>query len=510
MGKSGFAGATRAELADLLLDLNGFIQKMGIYLLAIILAAGGAFIFQSNIMMDDWYSFADDARYQSTDTVAQGRPIFALLSRLAQDSFSLHPFNTVLFFAALAVFGFTVFRKWSGSPGVRLLLVSLFLTSPFLAEHMQFGCNQIPMAFALLMASAWFVTLSGAEERLDWASLAAGVLAAGLAIATRWEMVFLIFNCALIELSRVALQGKPGFRRLFTFATMSVGLSLILAVVFIFAAAYGTGIGLQTGGNYGTQGLIRSVDQFWPLLDRFALYWWTFLAGSHFLFPAILKFLFLVMFLCFAVQSVLAKDYWRLPKALLVLVPLSIGPLVLGLVTTNYPFRYTAVYPLALFPCYIAALALCVPRSIALLRAMAVTAGSAVVLISAANLSAAQVRLNNLNRLEFSELTQVLAQIRSADQPDWKIALLGQYTDPGRSSGPAWGWNSLECGVFNCWANPIGSMLELTLMDANAGKRIFQLSDADRTRLQPDQDAMAKGSSRLVRIDQTRWVLLLK
>ena len=503
-------GPFAAEFVDTLRDLNKFIREVGVYLVGIILASGGAFIFQTNIMMDDWFSFSDNAYYQSVDTVRQGRPVFALLSHLAQDSFPLHPFNTVLFYATLAVFAFVVFRRWSESPWTRLLLVSLFVTSPFLAEHLQFGCNQIPMAFALLMVSLWFITISVQQEGRHWLAFAVGVVAATLAIATRWEIVFLTLGCAAIELSRTALNGSPGLTKRLSMMTLSFLLSVILAVMLIVGVVYASGLGFQSGGNYGTEGLIRSMDQLWPLVDRFMIYWKTFLFGSHFLFPAILKILFLVIFLAFVVQCIMAKDYRRILKALLVIIPLSIGPLVLGLVTTNYPFRYTAVYPLALFPCYLVCLAVSLPRSNVWARGVAIVAGSAIVVISAANLSGAQVRLNNLNRLEFSTMTQFLAQIRTADVPDWKIALLGKYPDPKRHEFRAWDWNSLECGVFNCWSNPLGSMLNLTLMDNNAEGRIFTVSDADKAVLQPILDAMPNGSSRLFRLDDTRWVILLK
>lgn len=496
-------------LRDALADLNSFLRQAGLYLVIIILAAGGGFMFQNLMAVDQWWAYAGIADYQTTLTVSSGRPVFALVSALALKAFPLHPFDTVLFYAAMTVFAFMVFRRWTPSPTLRLLIVALFVTSPFLVEHMHFTVNQLPLSLAFLLLSFWFLTIApagpdGAPGR--WYGLPLGALAGGVAIATRNELVFLMFGAALIEAIRARLQdGRGLFASLWPMA-LSLLLASVVGVGIIFAALAITGSSLTRTGNIGTDGLVTSPQESIGLFRRSFDYWKMFLFEAHYLFPAVMKGLIWVMAAAALLQSLLARDVARAVALVAGGALLSAVPLALGLVSHNFPFHYAAVWPLALVPCFVAAIAVSVPRSAAAGRWVAGLAGALVVVIAAAGLSSAQVHLANLNRRDFSTMTQFLATIRSSGVIDWKIGLLGSY-DSGDK--PRWVRSREMCSAFEC-TQALGPLLRLTLLERDPSKRIFTLTDKERAMFKADLDSLPAGSATLLRLDRERFVVVLK
>ena len=499
-----------ATIRATLVDLNGFLRQAGLYLVIVILAAGGSFMFQNLMAVDEWWSYSDIADYQTSLTVSSGRPIFALISALALNAFPIHPFDTVLFFAALTLFAFVVFGRWTTSCWLRLLIISLFVTSPFLVEHMQFTVNQIPLSLALLLISFWFLTIAppeGEGRRPGWfLGILAGTLAGGIAIATRNELVFLMFGAGVIEAARARLQDGRSLAASLSPMLVSLIIAGALGVVLIFGALIITGAEFTRGGNIGTNGLVASPQESLSLLQRFRDYWLMFLFEPHYLFPSVVKVLVWVIAVSAIMQSLLARDYARLFAFLVVGLLLSAVPLSLGLVSHNFPYQYAAVMPLALFTCFLVSLAVTVPGLHPFWRWLACTAGVAIVVVSAANLSTAQVRLANLNRRDISTMTQFLAAIRASGVPDWKIALLGSYTG---EINPGWVRSRELCSAFEC-TQALAPLLRLTLLEHDPQRRIFTLTDNERASFQPDLDALPVGSSVLVRLDQQRFVVLLK
>lgn len=505
-------GPFAAEFVDTLRDLDKFIREVGVYLVGIILASGGAFIFQNLISVDDWWGYANNAGWQGTGPISMGRPIFSFISRLADNGFPIHPLDTVLLYASMSVFAFAVFHRWSASPWVRLLVVSLFVTNPFMVEHLHFSTNQIALSVALLLLGVWFVSMVSVERGAGYGTVLAGSAAAAIALATRHELLFLISGAAIIELSRLLLEDSAKFRRRLIPVVISMAAAMAIAVVVIVASASLTGLGFVKDGTYGTSGLVGSPEDALMVLGRFFFFWQLFLFGPHYLFPAVIKILVWVIAASALLQCVFAKDYRRLLVIVIVGVLLSASPFLFGLMTRNFPYLYAGVYPLALFPCFLACVAMTIPGSRRGIRALAGVAGSLVILISAANLSAAQVRLSNLNRLDFSTMTQFLAQIRTAEVPDWKIAIFGKLTPrPGDSwaSSKEWSWSREKCSVFDCMQE-LPAILSLTLLEQNSSSRAFKLTPAEEDQLRPQLDALAPGSATLARLDQQRFVILVK
>lgn len=500
-----------AELANTFRDLNRFLREVGFYLLIAILASGGAFIFQNLIAVDDWWAYANSAQWQSTGPIAMGRPIFSVLTWLSFGGFPIHPLDTVLLYVALTVFAFTIFRRWSESSWFRLLLVLLFITSPFLVEHLHFNINQIPLSVALLLLSFWFVTITR-EARASLPVIAAGSLAAALAIATRHELLFLAIGTALIELSREAMTDVATARRRLLPVTGSILLAVLLAVVVIVAFVFGTGLGFESEGNYGTGGLVRDPEAFLRVLGRFFTFWRLFLFEEHYLFPTLTKVLVWIVAASALLQCFLMKDYRRLAIIVTVGLLLSALPLSFGLVSNGFPYLYAGVFPLALYACFLTCVALSGNTNHKVLRASAAVSAVLVIAISAANLSAVQVRMSNMNRRDFSTITQFLGAIRATYVQDWKVAMLGSYPkDIGIdwSRGQGWAWSREHCSVFSCMQE-LPALLILTLLERNPNARIFQLTDADKAKLQPQVDSLPEGSATMVRLDETHFVILLK
>lgn len=505
-------GPFAAEFEATLRDLNTFIREAGVYLVGIILASGGAFIFQNLISVDDWWAYTNNASWQGIGPISMGRPVFSFISRLANNGFPLHPLDTVLLYASMSIFAFAVFHRWSASPWIRLLVVALFVTNPFLVEHLHFSTNQIAMSVALLLLGVWFVSILSVERGAGYGTLLAGSAAAAIALATRQELLFLISGAAFIELARLLLVDAAAFRRRLVPVVFSMLAAIAIAVVVIIASAKLTGLGFVKDGNYGTSGFVGSADDVLMVLGRFFFFWQLFLFSPHYLFPAVVKILVWVIAVSALLQCLFTRDFRRLSVILIVGILLSASPFLFGLLTRNFPYLYAGVYPLALFPCFLACIAMTGPGSRRSLRAIAGVAGSLVILISAANLSAAQVRLSNLNRLDFSTMTQFLAQIRTAEVPDWKIAIFGKLTPrPGDSwaTSKEWSWSREKCSVFDCMQE-LPAILNLTLLEQNSASRAFKLTTAEEDQLRPQLDALAPGSATLVRLDQQRFVILVK
>jgi hypothetical protein len=498
----------RAEVNATLRDFNGFFRQVGVYIIVVILASGGAFMLQPMIAGDDWWAYTNRAHWQGgAESIEKGRPMFALFSRLAADGFALHPFDTVLFYSTLVLFSFVLFRRWFQSRWDTLLVVSLFVTSPFLVEHLQFSANQIPLSIALLLLCFWFTTIAD-PGRSRPASTLLGAVAAAVAITTRHELLFLLVGAALIELSRqLMFAPRPHapilWRLLASFASTGV-----LVVCIVFLGSMLTGVEIQSEGNYGTSGLVSSVAQLPPLLERFARHWTTFLFRPHHLFPFPLKVATLLLMSAALVRLIYTREYMRAVVFVVVAMLLSTIPLSLGLVTTNSPYRYAGVFPLALFTCYIACVALVVVRQSAWARAGIAICCMLIIAIFSANLSAAQVRLSNLNRLEFSTITQFLAQIRATGGSDWRIAVLGTFSKDKQPRG-AWSTSIVECGVFDCQTWRLESLLNLMLLERQPERRVFRLSDQEKADLQPLLDQMTPGSASLTKLADDRYVILL-
>ncbi|PZF78764.1 hypothetical protein DK847_02905 [Aestuariivirga litoralis] len=503
--ETSLGGAIGAALGD----LNAFLRQAGLYLVIVILAAGGGFMFQNLMAVDQWWAYAGIADYQTTLTVSSGRPVFALVSALALRAYPLHPFDTVLFYATMTVFIFVVFRRWTASPWLRLLILSLFISSPLLVEHMHFTVNQLPLSLAFVLLSFWFLTIAPAGPegmKGRWHALPLGALAGGVAIATRNELVFLMCGVALIEAIRARLQDGRGL-----FASLwPMVLSLLLAgavgVGIIFAALAITGASLTRAGNIGTDGLVSSPQDSIGLLLRYLDYWKMFLFQSHYLFPGVVKALVWVMAAAALLQSLFARDVARVAALVAGGLLLSALPLALGLVSRNFPFHYAAVWPLALVPCFVAAVALTVPLGNAAGRWVAGVAGAMVVVISAAALSSAQVHLANLNRRDVSTMTQFLATIRASGVINWKIALLGSY-DSGDT--PRWVRSREMCSAFQC-TQALGPLLSLTLLERDPTQRIFTLTDNEKAMFKADLETLPVGSATLLRLDRERFVVVLK
>lgn len=508
MGERLF-GTLSTEIGATLRDFNKFSCGVGIYLLIVVLASGGAFILQPMIAGDDWWAYTNRAQWQGgAPSIEKGRPIFALISTLAADGFALHPFDTVLFYATLTLFAFVLFRRWFSSRWEALLVVCLFVTSPFLVEHLQFSANQIPLSVALLMLCLWFATIADAG-RARPAGLFVGALAAAAAITTRHELLFLLLGGALIEVSRTLMVEPKPYRPILLRVLTSLALTAVLAVCIVLLGSMLTGVPLQSEGTYGTSGLVNGAAQLPALLQRFARYWMTFLFQSHHLFPASVKLLTWLLAVIALLGLLLAKDYWRMTLFVLTALFLSVLPLGFGLVTANDPYRYAGVFPLALYPCFIACIAMLAARHNAWARVIAALCGTMIVMISSASLSAAQVRLSNINRLDFATINQLLAQIRVSGQPDWKIAVLGTFS---KENGPGGAWPSsiVECGVFDCQTWRLESLLNLSLLERHAERRVFQLTDTEKATLEPALNAMAVGSATLTRLPDNRFVIMLK
>ena len=276
---AGALGPLGAEITASLRDLNRFMREVGIYLVVIILASGGACIFQNLIAADGWWSYADWSNWQTTGPVSDGRPVSALISLIARNAFPLHPFDSVLFYAALVVFAVTLFRRWSESSWVLLLLVALFVTSPFLVEPLLLGASQLPLAVALLLLSFWFLTLSSVDQsptrQVRLAAVLAGSIAAALALATRSETIFLMLGATLIELARALLTDRGHFgNRVFPLFA-SLLLACAFAALLIATVVTVSGLGFTTSGNTGVAGLIAGRDDAVQALERFLVYWST-------------------------------------------------------------------------------------------------------------------------------------------------------------------------------------------------------------------------------------------
>lgn len=502
----------RTETTALLRELDGFMKRVGIYLLAVILASGGAFIFQNLISFDDWYAYTDNAGWQGIGPVSMGRPVFSLISQIAAHGFALHPFDTVLLYAALCIFAFTVFHRWSESAWVRLLVVSLFVTNPLLVEHLHFSTSQIPLSVALILLTIWFVTILSLERQAEIPILILGSLAAAIAVATRNELVFLMSGAGLTALARAMLQDGAALRQRAPLVLGSIALACILAVAIILAALPIAGVSLVKDGFYGTSSLIGSADDFMSVLRRFAIYWQIFLWGPHHLFPLAVKILIWIIAIAALLQSALARDFRRFLVITFVGILLSAVPLSLGLATVSFPYFYAGVFPLALYPCFLASAALTGPVRPAGSRAAAAVACGLVILVSAANLSAAQVRLGNLNRMEFSMMTQFLGQIRATEVPDWKLAIYGKLTTGAKgdwSKGDGWAWSREMCSVFECQRS-LPELLRLLLLEKNSYARVFMLTDAEKEALRPKVDALDPGSASLLRLDRQRFVIVVR
>lgn len=499
-----------AEIASALRDLDGFMRKAGVYLLAVILASGGAFIFQTLIAEDDWWSYAGQGQWFTTGPIADGRPVFAFISAIAKNGFPMHPFDTVLFYATLTLYVFLVFRRWSGSQWVRLLLVSLFLTSPLLIEHLHFTVNQIPLSVALLLLSFWFLTLTSANHSdggdVSLAALLLGAIALALALTIRNELVFMVAGAAVIELGRLILDDRRQALKLLFPLFASLLLGGAFAILVIVTTVEVSGVPFDVSGNNGTAGLVSSRADFLQVLDRFLYYWRYYLFEPHYLFPYAAKVLVWVLAGVALLQAVVARDWLRIAVLAVAGLLLSAMPLSLGLLSKGFPYLYAAVFPLALFPCFIACLAVTGPDRLKPARWIAGLAGVLLVAMSAASLSEAQVRLGNLNRRDFSTMTQFLAEIRASGVADWKVALYGSYDD-GLSI--SWGKSREQCSAFDC-VPALGPILVLTLMERSPAARTFQLTPEEKAALKPDLDAMSPGSSTLIRLDRQRFVIMMK
>ena len=165
--------------------------------------------------------------------------------------------------------------------------------------------------------------------------------------------------------------------------------------------------------------------------------------------------------------------------------------------------------PRALYPGDVACVAVLARRHWAWARRSVVVCSMMVIAIASANLSAAQVRLSNINRMDFSTINQFLAQIRASGEQNWKIAVLGTLSAERSLSG-VWPTSIVECGAFNCQILRLESLLNLTLLERRAERRVFQLSDAEKASLQPALDSMTPGSTTLKRLPHNRYVILLK
>lgn len=508
MGERLF-GSLGAEIRSTLRDFNKFMTEAGVYLLVVILASGGAFIFQPMIAGDDWGAYTNRAQWQGgADTIEKGRPMFALFSRLAYEGFALHPFDTVLLYATMTLFAFVVFRRWFQSQWGALLVISLFVTSPFLVEHLQFSANQIPLSGALLLLCVWFATIAD-PGRTGLAGTLLGALAGAAAITTRHELLFLLLGAAIIEVTRnLMFAPKPQAQTLLRVLTSLVS-TIILAVCIVLLASKLTGVGLQSDGPYGTSGLVSDLSQLPALLNRFFRYWIAFLFLPHHLFPTVVKLLTWLLAAVALLGLLVAREYRRAGLFVLAALLLSAVPLSFGLVTVSEPYRYAGVFPLALYPCFIACVALLAARHVAWARRTAIACGMLIVAISSASLSAAQVGLSNLNRLDFSTINQFIAQIRTSGGPDWKIAILGTFSDESRPGG-VWPTSIVECGTFDCQDWRLEYLLNLTLLERHAERRVFKLTEAEKAALQPALDALPPGSATLTRLPEDRFVILLK
>ena len=221
------------------------------------------------------------------------------------------------------------------------------------------------------------------------------------------------------------------------------------AAVLIVAVSALTGLPLLRSSQYGTEGLVGSLSQFESGLLRLLDYWKTYLIDSHHLFPRFAKLLMWVMALLALVPYAMQKDWRCLATAGGAAVALTTVPLALGLVTTNNPYRYNGVIALALVPCWLLAMTMANAKAEMAPRIVAMVSAAALLLISAGNLAAAQVRLTNLNRVELAMVTQVLAQIQSREQDDWRLAAFGRY-----SGGSSMTTEGLEPGKSGKWSQP--------------------------------------------------------
>lgn len=498
------------EASEALRDLHRFVREAGLYLLIVVLGSGGAFIFQNLIAVDEWWSYSDKGGWQTTGPISMGRPTFAFLSWLAQDAFPLHPFDTVLFYSSLVLFVFIVFRRWSESSWVRLLILSLFLTSPFLVEHLLFTVNQIPLSFAFVLLSYWFLSISvvsdAESEGLPYAVVFSGALAAALAVTIRNELIFVISAAASIELSRAILQGSPKIGRRIGVVLSSLTITVILSALIILVSIALAGTGFRQSGNNGTDKLVRTPEQFLMVSKRFLEYWQYFLFRQQYLVPFVIKALVWVVVAVAVLESIVASDYRRTMVLFFAGILLSALPLSLGLVSTGFPYLYAGVFPLAFFACFVACVAITARPGVPGARLVACVASALIIAISAASLSAAQVRLSNLNRRDISTITQMLGAIRATGVVDWKIALLGSYTERTKER---WTGNRERCSVFQC-TQALGPLLSLTVAETAPAARVFELTQTEVDSLKPELDRLPEGSATLVRIDQRRFVILLK
>lgn len=499
------SGPLGAERDAVLRDLHSFLRDMGLYLLMVILASGGGFLFQNLMAADGWSSYAG-----AGDASAQGQPLLAQVAAMLRNGVPLHPFDTVLFYAALTVFAFTVFRRWTPSPWLRLLLVSLFVSSPFLVEPLLLTAKQVPLSAALLLLSLWFISVTCTNapfrRRMSWPAVTLGGIAAAIAVAITGDLVVLMLGAAIIEVSRALLQDNlVGANRLLPMMA-SLVIALLAGVVLASTAVLLAGIGVLPGIDLGAAGFIRTPQELVLGLRRFADYWVLFLLAPHDLFPLAVKLLVWLVAACAVVQSILARDFGRLLAILVVGALLSALPLSPGVAARGFPYAYGAVFSLALFPCFLAAAAVTVQRRASPLHRVACIAAALVVAVGASSLSAAQARIANLNRRDLSTVTQFLSAIRASGVANWKVAMIGSYSDGAPVS---WTRGASGCSAFAC-RQALGPLLRLTMLERNPEGRVFSLSPAEQAEFAPDLAALVPGSSQLVRMDNERFVILLK
>jgi hypothetical protein len=390
-----------------------------------------------------------------------------------------------------------------------LLLVSLFLTSPLMVEHLHFTVNQIPLAVAFLLLTYWFITIAIHPEpgfRVPPLALLSGAFAASLALTIRHELVFIMAGAAVIEISRALLQRQGGVMGSVLPLIASMIMAGLLSVAIIMSAVAMKGSGLVQSGNYGTDLLVSTPEQFSMVSKRLLKYWMIFLFKEQYLIPFFVKLLVWTMAAIVVIQSIRAQDHRRLLILVVGGLLLSAFPLLLGLLSTGFPYLYAGVFPLALFACFIAGVAVTAPRSVRGARGTAFLAGALVIAMSAASLSSAQVRLSNLNHRDFSTITQMLGAIRGTGVMDWKVALHGSYTD---GEQVLWAKSREQSSVFD-GVQPLRQLLTLVVAERDPGARVFRLTEAEAATLQPELDKLPAGSSTLIRVDRSRFVILLK
>ena len=510
------------DVGDLFRDLHLFLQASGLYLLLVILASGGMFIFQALLAGDDWDTYTGRAGWVGHNAITIGRPLHALVSRLALKSFPLHPLDTVFCYCAMVVFAFALVRHWTNKNGLRLAAISLFVTSPFFAEHLQYSINQIVLVLCFGFATLSYVFLARALRNDRTSDYLFCALCGALAAVGRNEFLLLMASVFVIEYMRQNLTTVPPSLRQILNAVVTLAVMAGFVVMIVLAVSTATGFGLRSEGHLGYSGLVTTTGAARTTLLRLLAYVKAYYFASHHLFPIWAKLCLWVMIAMVALQCARAGAWRKLGLFVLAMLALSVIPLALGLVTTNNAYRYNAVIALALVPPFVLLVAHHLSGQAQGLartgpgRAIVNLAAAVLILISGANLAAGQVRLLNMNRLEHATLTATLGQIGALQKDNWKLGLFGKYTGSRRvvsenyDRKKPWATSIMECGILSCQHNHLRRALSLLLAGNEASEHVLELTPEDKKTLKPTRKAMAKGTAKLVSLGEDRWVLVLK